>query len=1122
MNLNPRQLNRIPSRTLFWMVFTLTVSIISLAIWLPQNVSIALAQQDESEGYYYTVQVGDSWATVSTRTGLSQKELQAANPQAIRLNLWLRTGEKLFIPAPEPETTDDEQYHIIEPGESWSTIARDYGISIRLLQAVNPRSIRSGLVLYRGERLFIPPEARIPDSPDEEEQTGDTDVAGDDETPTPTTTPDAGSDEKADTETNEGEDASATATAVYSATTTALDIPTLELDSVATPTATPTNAVTIEADEEADATETAQAFQEEPEGKTPETTEREVGEPDATNTAESEQYPDGTPKPEPTANNSGSEDENTDEGAVPEGCLENFADYPDILLALLNAPGGGVEIFYRLLEDCKALIGVETNEWTGDNYDDLVVIYKNPDEESAFEENELIIFNGADGEFELGYRARAAGQVNLLATIDINGDGQSDITWLDTTCGASTCFDTVSVRSWDGTAWRDWTEGTITMAYSEVTLEDRMNDDGKFEIVLNGGLYGSVGAGPQRERVEVWGSIDGAPYTLIERTFNASECIYFAVLDGNNAFLQGDEASLEQAKEFYLMAAEDEQLKTCWLRDNEMVELRSFSLFRLALVEGYQGNADGAVAMISRLRETYPDEIYAEIGQVWLDEYQSTNDVSQACVATNQFAERNPESWQILAEYGVTNPSFEAADTCPILDISVPSAQFSPAVESSTDDETSSDEASEQATENEDSENENRGTAPDPEPTPAGTEETDTDSETTENGDEGNRADSEDGSDEETEEAEAALAPCPDNLTEYGAAAEDVLNSVEDIMMVREWMTTCNVLADDRGAAIFLDLNGDDVEDALLLPTVISDIGFGSDGAQGLVLIYHNIEGVYNLVATPDTYGEPKYLTVDDLNEDGLIDLVWTVTGCSTFCITEVQLVSWNSEAYVINIAPGATIAEGAPSFRDVSDESDPGQGQELVLIGGVSGTPEGGLSVPHEEIWQSVDGNLYQRIRWTYDREAEGNDCLGLRLIEADIALQASGILGYDTAIDLYINSFDPSLRACSLFGTAETEELILLQGLASFRLIQAQALSGDLDAANVSLDALLSGQPDSDYANISQDWLAFYSETGDAFSACEAVASVFEENKELWQIMDQYGLNHPTLAAEQICYVP
>ncbi|MCB0087534.1 MAG: hypothetical protein KDE54_06460, partial [Caldilineaceae bacterium] len=117
-------------------------------------------------------------------------------------------------------------------------------------------------------------------------------------------------------------------------------------------------------------------------------------------------------------------------------------------------------------------------------------------------------------------------------------------------------------------------------------------------------------------------------------------------------------------------------------------------------------------------------------------------------------------------------------------------------------------------------------------------------------------------------------------------------------------------------------------------------------------------------------------------------------------------------------------IAEGTAEFGPVP-EGDPGQGKALLLNGGISGTPDGGLNVAHEEIWESIDGGPYQRIRWTYDRAADGSNCMGLRLVEADVALRAESLIGYDEAIEKYSAAIDPSLEACSIFGATPEEEI-------------------------------------------------------------------------------------------------
>ncbi|MCB0089042.1 MAG: LysM peptidoglycan-binding domain-containing protein, partial [Caldilineaceae bacterium] len=72
-------------------------------LYAKESVKVQTQDDVQTGGYYYTVEIGDSWGIIADKTGVSAGELQLANPQAIRANYWLRTGERLFIPT-EPQT----------------------------------------------------------------------------------------------------------------------------------------------------------------------------------------------------------------------------------------------------------------------------------------------------------------------------------------------------------------------------------------------------------------------------------------------------------------------------------------------------------------------------------------------------------------------------------------------------------------------------------------------------------------------------------------------------------------------------------------------------------------------------------------------------------------------------------------------------------------------------------------------------------------------------------------------------------------------------------------------------------------------------------------------------------
>lgn len=1065
-------------------LFMVALPMLLLAgFWLATNAAFA-----QETNYVYTVREGDSWESVARLTGLSVDQLKEANPDAVRDTEWLLAGEELVIPI----SGGARRTHTVEAGESWGSIADQYNVSVALLQAANPASVRTGSILYRGERLVIPPAGVSLATAQPTDEAADAEAT------------DAPTEEATDAATVEPEEDAAAVTETPEPTVTI------------TATITATTAVT-ETAESADVTGEVTAE------VTPEPEEEDIAESGALTATESitptvgmtqtttgeaaDAVTTTTDVTGTTTMTDGAEvdDISAEVAADLPACPERFADYPITMTDLINAEDGGIADVEAFLTACEALVedGTFVGDLNGDEVDDLVAVYLNPNADQVFVEGDLVIFNSGDSGYGLAYRARAAGEVRLLAVEDINADELVDVVWVDTTCGASTCFDTVNVRSWDGSSWADWTDGTITMAYAEISLQDSALRDATAEstdtdadgnaqgqsIVLEGGIYGSVGAGPQRSRTEVWASVDGAPYALVEKSYSPSECLYHTVIDANRAFLDAPEIGFEAAALLYTKATSDASLIKCWVRNDELAELRSFSLFRLAVIAGYEGNSAGAADMINEIQASYAGSIYEEVGNVWLEAYETTGDAAAACAEVTAYAEENSAAWEILADYGYTNPSFEAADVCPILDIG------------STGDDAGDDAGGDAGAEEEDADDASSSTtAPAVAATPA-----------------------------TPDQVLVGLPACPGELAGYGEALAGVLAVTADPPAVEAWLTDCGVLHADLGAVVWAELNGYGLPDLLAYPTQQTDTGYGPNGAEGAVFIFHSdatgdatgTGAPYTLIAAPTVVGTPAHLVAEDVNTDGRVDVGWTVTACAARCLLEVHLYTWDGDAYLALIRPGATIANGSAEFTPVAFV-DPGFGQQLELTGGVSGTPEGGLPVPHTEVWQSLAGGLYERIRWTYDRDVEESDCMGLRLVEADVALQAAPYIGYSAAIDAYADALDPVLEACSIFDLPASEELALLQGLAAFRLIQALTLNGDISAALDAQASLAEAQPESDYTKVATLWLSEFQATADPDAACDIVAPIFAENTELWQITDHFGYDHPALGPEQVCYRP
>ena len=964
-----------PQLAALWL---LAVSVLGLALALGSPAPIAAQDQEEPEnGYIYVVQRGDNWTVVARRVGLTVEELKAANPeQAARRTGWLIVGERLFIPIPSGA---QKQVYTVQPGDGWTTIAEEFGVSVRLLKAVNPGSVRAQDILRVGEELIIPPPPEAVATP----------------SPTPRR-----------------------------------------------PTATPRPARPV---------------------------------PTATR-------PPGRPIPPTRATP-------PVRGSGPLGCPQEFQDVPQALAQALAQPDPGrTDPLSAFLERCGLRSVQEPlhQDLTGDGREDWLLVYQQRGgeaQEALQAQSDLVVLEATAGGYRVSLHAAAAGQVELLAVEDVNQDDRVDVVFTDTTCGAHTCFTTVYVMSWTGGAWKDWTDGTITMPSATITLED-VDDVGQGrELVLEGGIINSLGAGPQRKRTEVWASLDGAPYTLLRQVTASSPCLYHAILDAEAALVE--QADLETAARLFEEAFTDTELEACWVRANEMEELRSFALFRLALLAAAQEDLDTATALVAQLQDTYPRQPFTPVAQLWLQRLQETGDLQAACQAVIRYAATEDDrAVEALADYGYANPSFTAEDLCPL--------PRRPAAPAPAPQEAETAEVAEPAPLAE----------PPGEKTPAQVAPT------------------------PLEALDVDLPECPQSMSDYPETLLQIANLAQgDPLVLEAWLRVCDAMADERGALLIHDLNQDGQDDVIAFPARISDAGYGPGGAEGTVIVFHGQEdGTYTPAYTPDVFGLPTLLAVGDANLDGQEELIWQLESCSTFCVTAVEVLRWDPEVeqYTSWIEPGAALAEGKIYLEPVP-EGDPGRGQQLRLVGGVSGTPGGGVQVAHQEIWQSVDGAPFRRIRWQYDREAEGGGCLGLRLVEADVLLQAADLLGYGPAIQAYRDALaDQALLPCSVYEMEPEEERSLLRGLAHFRLVQALALDGRAEEAQEALAALQAEQGESLYAQATHAWLEAYFQEDDPAAACGPVTERATKQAKMWQITDQYGFDHPALAAEQICFVP
>lgn len=581
------------------------------------------------DGYYYTVKTGDTWIIISRRTGVTVANLKVANPQALRRNDWVLIGEKLCIPAQAPTPEINATPTAVQPsgywyqvrrGDTWNSVARAHGATVAELWAANPDAVNELQWLYVGQRLWIPARATA--------------------TPTPAV--------------------EATATAVAAATATAAAA------EAAAETATDIAATATAAAVEA-ARETATAIPP-PVEATPAATATEL--PQATPTQVISPLPTPTPLPaveptvvEPTAVEPAAV---VTTAPVPDDCPEALQDYGEAVLDYLNDEDNTPGTLQAWLEACRVVAadvqGVVIVPVTARESEDVVVTIADPAAKPLSEKGQLLVYHQAEEGYDLAHMEEGVGRIALLEASDINADKKFDLAYSDTSCGAHTCFATLAVISWDGEAYEDWIADEPTIADPDYTFKDVSAQGQGQEILVHGGVIGSLGAGPQRAWTETYISSKGGEYTLLSREYDPSTCLYHKILDANAAFDAWASDGFGPAIELYTATLEADDLEACGTIEDEVATLQDFARFRLIVAAVAAGEAGGATELVAGIRHTG----LRAAANAFLTAYSASGSVIQACRDTTKLAEFNTSTWDFLADWGYANPSLTAGELCPL------------------------------------------------------------------------------------------------------------------------------------------------------------------------------------------------------------------------------------------------------------------------------------------------------------------------------------------------------------------------------------------------------------------------------------------------------------------------
>ncbi len=360
------------------------------------------------------------------------------------------------------------------------------------------------------------------------------------------------------------------------------------------------------------------------------------------------------------------------------------------------------------------------------------------------------------------------------------------------------------------------------------------------------------------------------------------------------------------------------------------------------------------------------------------------------------------------------------------------------------------------------------------------------------------------------EKPETATPPvnvaCPGALDGTMSALPKVLALTNaSPALVASWLNACGLLAEARAPVQTADVNGDGRDDVVV---VVQGKNPDNGEPQDMLTVFLALGEGYTVIFQPKIAGRADVLAFRDVNADGRVDLLWKEETCDgSNCFLTVRVFSWKDpNAKFVAFSDGEI---GMANARVWLEDVDPGDGEEIVLHGGIIRSISAGPQRTWTEIWASQGGEPYQLVSQTYDP----SDCLYHWVLDGNRALLEGRV---DDAMDYFQAVVgDKSLTACWFRPDEETE----LRSFGWFRLALTYAYAGRSDMVRTVVNQAKDAFPDAPYIRALQTWYEAYQKAEDAAAACRALAPYVREHPILWEMLADYGYANPTFGPIDVC---
>ena len=250
----------------------------------------------------------------------------------------------------------------------------------------------------------------------------------------------------------------------------------------------------------------------------------------------------------------------------------------------------------------------------------------------------------------------------------MGNDPRAAVAFTQQTCtdiNATNCAQTMQILAWNASigGFVPLNDVPITATNAKIAISD-MDKDGVLEVEILYQVSDDPAAGPPRRKADIW-DWNGVNYVL---ALNVAEPALYRFHVLNDADARFDAGDWRNAIRLYDKVHDDNNLLS-WSVPNETPILQAYASYKklLALLSERATSAanDTLSTLQSENSSGSPGEVYAILGQAFMDSFGQTRDRKKACQAVLSAASARPDALATLNGFGTQNRTYTLTDLCP-------------------------------------------------------------------------------------------------------------------------------------------------------------------------------------------------------------------------------------------------------------------------------------------------------------------------------------------------------------------------------------------------------------------------------------------------------------------------